>query len=188
MEHVRAFSILLANWRERFGVGSNQPDQLNQWEGQSLSTDLPLFACFSFILLPSSKNWFLSFRRAWVLQDALEGLLPFKAFWGSLLSTDCCLPPLHFIFCTGHIKTWILNISTHQTLAAFLPLLCKVKFGPLLSCVRLLAIPWTVAHQTPLSIEFSRQEYRRWLPFPPARDLLNPGIKPSPHLLCLLHW
>ena len=39
-------------------------------------------------------------------------------------------------------------------------------------------IPWTVAHQAPLSIEFSRQEYYSGLPFPTARDLPNPGIKP----------
>ena len=31
--------------------------------------------------------------------------------------------------------------------------------------------PWTVAHQAPLSIEFSRQEYRSGLPFP------SPGCK-----------
>ena len=37
----------------------------------------------------------------------------------------------------------------------------------------------TVAHQTPLSIEFSRQEYRRELPFPPPGDLSNPEIKPT---------
>ena len=28
-----------------------------------------------------------------------------------------------------------------------------------LSCVQLLATPWTVACQAPLSVEFSRQEY-----------------------------
>ena len=37
--------------------------------------------------------------------------------------------------------------------------------------------PWTVAHQAPLSIEFSRQEYWRGLPFPSPRDLPNPGIE-----------
>ena len=37
----------------------------------------------------------------------------------------------------------------------------------------------TVAHQTPLSTEFSRQEYGRELPFPPPGDLPNPGIKPT---------
>ena len=37
---------------------------------------------------------------------------------------------------------------------------------------------WTVAHQAPLYMRLSRQEYwSRW-PFPPSGDLPNPGIKP----------
>ena len=52
-----------------------------------------------------------------------------------------------------------------------------------LSRVRLFATPWTVAHQTPLSMGFSRQEYWSGLPCPPPGDLPNPGIKPrSPSL------
>ena len=39
--------------------------------------------------------------------------------------------------------------------------------------------PWTVAHQAPLSREFSRQEYWSGLPFPPPLDHLNPGIEPA---------
>ena len=49
----------------------------------------------------------------------------------------------------------------------------------LLSCVQLLATPWTVAHQAPLSLEFSRQEFWSGVPFPPLGDLPNPGIKPT---------
>ena len=46
-----------------------------------------------------------------------------------------------------------------------------------------LATPWTVAHQAPLSMGFSRQEYWNGLPFPSPRDLPNPGIEPrSPAL------
>ena len=46
------------------------------------------------------------------------------------------------------------------------------------------AIPWTVAHQVPLSMEFSRQEYWSGLPFPSPGDLPNPEMKPaSPALL-----
>ena len=37
--------------------------------------------------------------------------------------------------------------------------------------------PWTVAHQAALSMGFSRQEYGSGLPFPPPRDLPDPGIK-----------
>ena len=38
-------------------------------------------------------------------------------------------------------------------------------------------ILWTVAHQVPLSIEFSRQEYWSGLPFPLSGNLPNPGIE-----------
>ena len=49
--------------------------------------------------------------------------------------------------------------------------------------VQLFAIPWTVAHQVPLSVEFFKQEYQARLPFPPPRDLPDPGIEPwSPTL------
>jgi len=37
--------------------------------------------------------------------------------------------------------------------------------------------PWTVAHQAPLSIRFSRQAYWSRLPCPPPGDLPYPGIK-----------
>ena len=45
-----------------------------------------------------------------------------------------------------------------------------------LSLVRLFATPWAVAHQVPLSMEFSRQDYWSGLPFPTPGDLPNPGI------------
>ena len=38
-------------------------------------------------------------------------------------------------------------------------------------------IPWTVVHQVPLPIGFSRQKYWIELPFPPAGDLSDPGVK-----------
>ena len=50
------------------------------------------------------------------------------------------------------------------------------------SHVQLFEILWTVAHQAPLSMGFSRQEYWSGLPFP-SGDLPNPGMKPeSPSL------
>ena len=48
------------------------------------------------------------------------------------------------------------------------------------SCVRLFAALWTVAHQAPLSMRFSRQENWRELPCPPLGDLPDPGIEPTP--------
>ena len=49
----------------------------------------------------------------------------------------------------------------------------------LLSHVQLFATPWTVAHQAPLSMGFSRQEYWAELPCPPPRDLPNQEIEPA---------
>ena len=52
-----------------------------------------------------------------------------------------------------------------------------------LRCVRVFATPWTLAHQAPLSMGFSRQEYWSGLPFPSPGDLPIPGIYPrSPTL------
>ena len=53
------------------------------------------------------------------------------------------------------------------------------------SCVWLFSTPWTVVYQTPLSVEFSRQEYWSGLPFPIPGDLPNQGS--NPHLLLLLY-
>ena len=52
-----------------------------------------------------------------------------------------------------------------------------------LSRVRLFVTPWTIAHQAPPSMGFSRQEYWSGVPFPSPGDLLDPGIEPrSPAL------
>ena len=59
------------------------------------------------------------------------------------------------------------------------------KLGRLKSvCIRAqscptLCNPWTTAHQTPLSMRFSRQGYWSGLPFPSPGDLPNPGIEPG---------
>ena len=54
----------------------------------------------------------------------------------------------------------------------FLDLSCVV-----LSHVGLFATPWTVALQAPLSMEFPRQAYWSGMPFPPPKDLSEPGIE-----------
>ena len=45
------------------------------------------------------------------------------------------------------------------------------------SHVHLCETLWTVAHQAPLSMEFSRQQYWSGLPFPSPGDLPDPGIE-----------
>ena len=54
----------------------------------------------------------------------------------------------------------------------------KVKVKSL-SRVRLFATPWTIAHQAPPFMGFSRQEYWSGLPFPSPEDLPNPGTEPK---------
>ena len=45
------------------------------------------------------------------------------------------------------------------------------------SRVQLFVTLWTVAHQAPMSMGFSRQEYWSGLPCPPPGDLPHPGIE-----------
>ena len=60
----------------------------------------------------------------------------------------------------------------------------ELSYDPAPVYMLTLALLWTVAHQAPLSMGFSRQEYLSGLPFPPPRDLPNPGIEPmSPALV-----
>ena len=62
------------------------------------------------------------------------------------------------------------------------------------SRVQLFVIPWTVAHQAPLSLGFSRQEYWSGLPCPPPGDLPDPGTEPVSLIFpafgrwVLYHW
>ena len=48
-----------------------------------------------------------------------------------------------------------------------------------LSHIRLFVTPWTVAHQAPVSMGFSRQEYWSGLTFPSPGDLPSTGMEPA---------
>ena len=52
-------------------------------------------------------------------------------------------------------------------------LLVEVKWVKSLNCVRLLATPWTAAHQAPPSMGFSRQQYWSGLSLPSPKGSLN---------------
>uniref|UniRef100_A0AAA9RW77 STRA6-like n=1 Tax=Bos taurus TaxID=9913 RepID=A0AAA9RW77_BOVIN len=63
----------------------------------------------------------------------------------------------------------------------------KLRFGKCFllfsHSVMSFAIPWTSAHQAPLSMGFLRQEYWRGLPFPSPEDLPNPETEPASPVL-----
>ena len=81
-----------------------------------------------------------------------------------------------------HLTQLALNGARLNASVLLRDLKVKVKVK-LLSCVWLLAIRWTVAHQAPQSMGFSRQEYWSGLPFPFPGDLPNPGIEPGSPVL-----
>ena len=64
-----------------------------------------------------------------------------------------------------------------RSLIKFISTFVKVKVKSL-SGVRLFATLWTIAHQAPPSVGFSRQEYWSGLPFPSPGNLPDPGIEP----------
>ena len=75
-----------------------------------------------------------------------------------------------------------LNVPFMYLFSIFNSLQGKITGACLLSRfshVRLFETLWTVAHQAPLSMEFSKHEYWSGLPFPPPEDLPDPGIKPT---------
>ena len=71
------------------------------------------------------------------------------------------------------VVTWLSVISALCMLSHF-------------SHIWLFVTPWSVVHQAPLSMKFSRQEYWSGLLCLSARDFPNPGIEPT-SLLRLLH-
>ena len=60
--------------------------------------------------------------------------------------------------------------------------LCVLCMLSCFSLVQLFMTLWTVAHQAPLSMGFSRWEYWNGLPCPPPGDLPDPRIEPTPLL------
>ena len=104
---------------------------------------------------------------------------------------------LHFIIDLHFHCTLLLAVSAAVTLSMcafyFPPWCCCYTFFSvlkamkgrmhvcMLSCfsrVWLFATLWTVAHQAPLSMGFSRQDYWSGLPCPPPWDLPDPGVEP----------
>ena len=91
--------------------------------------------------------------------------------------------PLVWFFSTG------LTLITVDKLFYFWTLYIYIYvYAQSLHCVQLFATPWTTVCQVPLSMGFSREEYWSGLPFPPPRDLPNPGTEstsPGPPVLPL---
>ena len=92
------------------------------------------------------------------MRNIFWALSIFKKILLQFLSVNCI-----------HNNSWIIKLYFNSRL--------EVKVLVTQS-VWLFVTPWTITHQTPLSMVFSRQEYWRGLPFPSAGDLPDPGIEP----------
>ena len=58
-------------------------------------------------------------------------------------------------------------------------ILIKSLYVQVLIHIWLFVTPWTVTHQAPLPVEFSRQEYWSRVPFPSPGHVPNPGTEPT---------
>ena len=96
--------------------------------------------------------------------------LMFYKCWGNLYFQSCTTDKL----CQEGLSLGILLTDGEELVLG--TAYCSVC---VVSHVRLSVTPRTVAHQNPLSMGFSRQEYCSGLPFP------SPGGLPHPHVL---HW
>ena len=153
-----------------------------------------LILCHSLLLLPSifpgirafsnesllPIRWPKYWRFSFSISPSKEhsGLISFRMDWLDLLAVQGTLKSL---LQHHNSKASILQRSAFFMVQLSHPYV-KVK---LLSHVRLFVTlsPWTVAHQAPPSMGFSRQEYWSGLPFPSPGDHPNPGIEPrSPTL------
>ena len=78
-------------------------------------------------------------------------------------------------------EIWFSLINNNFWCSNYLVFLTKthVSCACVFSCVWLCTILWIVDRQTPLSMEFFRQEYWSGLLFSPPRDLPDPEIEPA---------
>ena len=97
--------------------------------------------------------------------------------WLKRLSSRSSIPETNIISYINYIPIMKKNLSFKRKLFMSFFFVVVVES---LSCVWLFVIPWTAAHQPPLAMGFSRQEYCSGLPFPPLGDLSNSGIKLMP--------
>ena len=140
-------------------------------------------------------------RHAWLMGFLFpnQGLNLNSRKWNHGILTTClqgsflfllmkCVQVVFFLLenlrCTeGYVFGSCVLLVSHVELRV----ICKSSFWIYFPCyVGLLAVlypalttPWTIAHQAPLSMGFSRQQYWSGLPFPPPGDLPNPGNKPG---------
>ena len=142
------------------------------------------FVCFATwlaVLNPCPRQWKLKCPNHWMAREFLVPKIFYNTFLLSCYFTaklwvDRGLVHSAFGSTLNFVMPRLFLIRASQPLGhecyrcagRLMPSVLKVKVK-LLSRVQLFATPWTVAYQAPLSMGFSRQEYRSGLPFPSPR-------------------
>ena len=93
-----------------------------------------------------------------------------------------------FFFLMWMAAEILLSVDSHAVVRKNIErsIFCSPNFPErccLLSCVWLSATPWTVAHQAPLSMEFSRQEILEWVAISYSRRSSQP--RDQTHIFCI---
>ena len=102
------------------------------------------------------------------------------SFWGMCHINKCTSDFWHTTIQHHHFLVFVLCLKLKITISFSGPLSTLLLFsGSVVSDS--FATPGTIAHQAPLSMGFSRHEYRNGVPFPSPGYLIDPGI--DPHLL-----
>ena len=154
--------------------------------GSSLKSLLIFIQETNFLYLQCISSWrILSKSLIMHLQSQnlpLQGTVSVPQASVQLWPMFCCC-----IYSQSHMNI-VKHLSFHEPLPCFLSSflltslfgnIWKVKMLVAQSFPTLTVIPWIVAHQAPLSMEFSRQEYWSGLTFPSPGDLPDPRIERS---------
>ena len=88
-------------------------------------------------------------------------------------------PILYPIICTSPFSLLVTTSLFSIFVSLFFFCYVCVLSHSVTQLFQLFANLWTIAHQVPLSMGFSRQEYWRGLPCPPPEDLPDLGIEPA---------
>ena len=98
----------------------------------------------------------------------------------------CCICNLYVRIVKLSSTTKIVFLGFYSSLILYMyAYVCR--YVCVLSRTQLFATSSIVACQAPLSMGFSRQEYRSGLPFPSPGDLPDPGTKPASGRQILCH-
>ena len=153
--------------------GSYPISQLFASGGQSIGVSA------STSVLPMNPG-LISFRMDWLdllaVQRTLKSLLQHHSSKASILQ---CSAFFTVQLSDPYMTPGKTIALTRRTFVGKVMSLLSNMLSRFFSWVQIFVIPWSVAHQFPLSMGFPRLEYCSGLPFPPPGDLPDPGKEPK---------